>query len=70
MERRERARQGAAFLTLLALTLAATYFLQVAVVAKGRFEFGVADIVSCESGPLFALPHLFWPVSRAGPRVA
>ena len=63
-------RQGAAFLTLLALSLAVAYFLQIAIVAKGRFEFGVADIVSCESGPLFALPHLFWPVSRAGPRAA
>ncbi|PTT59355.1 hypothetical protein [Stenotrophomonas sp. HMWF003] len=49
------ARQVAAFLTLLALTLAAAYFLQIAIVAKGRFEFGVADIVSCESGLLFAL---------------
>lgn len=49
------ARQGAAFLTLLALTLAATYFLQVAIVAKGRFEFGVADIIACEAGLLFAL---------------
>jgi hypothetical protein len=63
-------RQGAAFLTLLALSLAVAYFLQIAIVAKDRFEFGVADIVSCESGPLFALPHLFWPVSRAGPRAA
>jgi len=48
-------RQGAAFLTLLALSLAAAYFLQIAIVAKGRFEFGVADIVACESGLLFAL---------------
>ncbi len=46
---------GAAFLTLLALTLGAVHFLQIAIVAKGRFEFGVADIVSCESGLLFAL---------------
>ncbi|WP_448133203.1 hypothetical protein [Stenotrophomonas rhizophila] len=49
------ARQVAAFLTLLALSLAAAYFLQIAIVAKGRFEFGVTDIVSCESGLLFAL---------------
>lgn len=49
------ARQVAAFLTLLALSLAAAYFLQIAIVAKGRFEFGVADIVSCESGLLFAV---------------
>lgn len=49
------ARQVAAFLTLLALSLAAAYFLQIAIVAKGRFELGVADIVSCESGLLFAL---------------
>lgn len=49
------ARQVAAFLTLLALSLAAAYFLQIAIVAKGRFEFGVADVVSCESGLLFAV---------------
>ena len=49
------ARQVAAFLTPLALSLAAAYFLQIAIVAKGRFEFGVADIVSCESGLLFAV---------------
>lgn len=48
-------RQVAAFLTMVVLKLAAAYFLGIAVVAKNYVEFGVADIVSCESGLLFAL---------------
>ncbi len=48
-------RQVAAFLTVVVLNLAAAYFLGIAVVAKNYVEFGVSDIVSCESGLLFAL---------------
>lgn len=48
-------RQLAAFLTVVVLNVAATYFLGISVVAKNYVEFGVADIVSCESGLLFAL---------------
>lgn len=48
-------RQVAAFLTMVVLKLAAAYFFGIAVVAKNYVEFGVADIVSCESSLLFAL---------------
>lgn len=48
-------RQMAALLSVLALTLAASYFFNIGMTAKERVEFAVADIVAYESGFLFAL---------------